>query len=353
MSRVETMRKLRTDQTGMVSIMVTLILMIVITLIIIGFATTANRNQREALDRQLGAQAYYAAESGINAAVRVLRANPGAAVDGDANDCKSFTSRNSISTVLKNDASGQPQVTYTCLLVSPKSQNISQASVPVNTPYTAHIDGGAIAYGSLTFSWDKGSSFASPSCPVIGTFPAAASWNCNFALLRVDIVPASNGSLSRINDAVSIFMQPSMTASTVSPPTKGITFGDPSNQSAITTAGCNSGATCRTTITFPNAADQVNQYYVRVSAQYGNAEQLKIGGTTVSGTKATFNGYPTIDATGKATDVTRRIQVQINVNTAQGSAPTLPNFAVQSTSSVCKSFATGNGISTPTLCSTP
>jgi Tfp pilus assembly protein PilX len=53
-------------QAGMVAIMVTMILMIVISLIVVGFAQISRRNQRQALDRQLSTQAFYAAETGVN-----------------------------------------------------------------------------------------------------------------------------------------------------------------------------------------------------------------------------------------------------------------------------------------------
>ena len=62
-----TQSKNRLNEEGIVSIVVTLIIMIVLTLIVTGFAQLARREQREALDRQLSAQASYAAESGINA----------------------------------------------------------------------------------------------------------------------------------------------------------------------------------------------------------------------------------------------------------------------------------------------
>jgi len=65
---------LQRNQSGMVSIMVTMILMIVMSLIVVGFAQVSRRNQRVALDRQLSTQAFYAAESGVNDAREFLDA---------------------------------------------------------------------------------------------------------------------------------------------------------------------------------------------------------------------------------------------------------------------------------------
>ena len=61
-------KQLKNNEQGLVAIVVTLIIMLVLTLIVTGFAQLARREQREALDRQLASQALYAAESGVNAA---------------------------------------------------------------------------------------------------------------------------------------------------------------------------------------------------------------------------------------------------------------------------------------------
>jgi Tfp pilus assembly protein PilX len=59
-------RQSTSRQAGMVSIMVTMILMVVLSLIVIGFAQIARRNSRQSLDRQLSTSAFYAAEAGVN-----------------------------------------------------------------------------------------------------------------------------------------------------------------------------------------------------------------------------------------------------------------------------------------------
>lgn len=44
--------------------MITIVMMVVISLIVVGFTQVANRNRRQSLDRQLSTQAFYVAESG-------------------------------------------------------------------------------------------------------------------------------------------------------------------------------------------------------------------------------------------------------------------------------------------------
>ena len=47
----------RAKQRGMASIIITMITMVIITLIVLGFATLSRREQRQSLDRQLSTQA--------------------------------------------------------------------------------------------------------------------------------------------------------------------------------------------------------------------------------------------------------------------------------------------------------
>lgn len=76
MTQKANMTPLHSNQAGLVSFMVVTIIMIVLTLIVLAFARLVQREQVQTLDRQLNAQAFYAAESGINDAVRELSANP-------------------------------------------------------------------------------------------------------------------------------------------------------------------------------------------------------------------------------------------------------------------------------------
>jgi len=53
-------------QVGFVSIIVAAVLMVLLSLITIGFSKIMQREQRQSIDRQLSAQAFYAAETAIN-----------------------------------------------------------------------------------------------------------------------------------------------------------------------------------------------------------------------------------------------------------------------------------------------
>ncbi len=61
-------------QDGFASIVIAIIMVIVLSLITVGFAQLMRTEQRSALDKQLSSQAYYAAETGVNDAAKALNA---------------------------------------------------------------------------------------------------------------------------------------------------------------------------------------------------------------------------------------------------------------------------------------
>ena len=63
-------------EQGFVAIIVAALIMIILSLITIGFTRIMQREQRQSLDRQLSRQALYAAESGINDVYSSLKNNP-------------------------------------------------------------------------------------------------------------------------------------------------------------------------------------------------------------------------------------------------------------------------------------
>src|SRR4051812_1988899 len=104
---------LHTDARGVVSIIVTILIMLVLSLIILGFAQLVRREQRQSLDRQLSTQAFYAAETGVNDAIKALN---NSVLTGKKSDCDP-DGLGLGANVNKLDASGT--VSYVCVLVNP------------------------------------------------------------------------------------------------------------------------------------------------------------------------------------------------------------------------------------------
>lgn len=319
----------RSDQRGMVSILVSMIMILVITLIVLGFAQVTRRNQRESLDNQLSTQAFYAAETGINDARPLVQAYNGPP-PLKATNC-SGASTLGLTTKAKLNADGS--VAYTCLNVT---------NIEPNLQYKTLANGRALAVplntnGSLStlkLSWTTDGPNADASKCINGgngatdTFPPSTGWTCSYGMLRLDLMQDTGqaGAAATADNTLTFFLKPnsvsdSYTISAFNGATKGI---------VLRTACVTATKTCTATISLaPGVAAASNTYYARLTAVYNDLQHVTINGPS----GITFSGaQATIDVTGKAQDVLRRVQVRIPLigSTIQAVA------AVQSTGSICK-----------------
>ena len=342
---------LQKDQRGLVSFMVTIIMMLVISLIVIGFTQVTNRNRREQLDRQLSTQAFYAAESGVNAAIakiNVAISTPGGVMP--QNTCSSVvvggypTSETNLSIT--------PKVGYTCILVNPVVPSIitnaSQQTSSVFPLNPVNSAGVSTNLTQLTFTWStpQGVAASNFNCQSIGRFPKssiAVPYMCAFGMLRVDLMyGASGGSAVELAPkTVTLFMQPLVTG--ISSPTISdfVSLGSPKG---IIVGAQYDGASKKTytaKVSLAGAA-QTTQYYARITTLYRDSPRIVVGGSYL-GTPVSFkDAQAIIDVTGKAQDVLRRVQVTVPIHQYDS---IIPEGAVQSTTDVCKRFSTYPGSS--------
>jgi Tfp pilus assembly protein PilX len=337
-----------TDQRGMVSIMVTMIMMLIISLIVIGFAQVVRRNQNEALDRQLSTQAFYAADSGVNDTVKTIKAVLAAGGAPTAKTNCDPSAAYPANPVLQSDSSGNPTVSYTCLTVDPNGPDIqltakngASAVVPINS---TQADGTPMNTASLDFSWqvDSGGNTSTAACnDAGGAFPpttGATSWGCDFAVLRVDLMQdtgAAPDAATLAGQTVTYFFKPGTGAGSVTTSS----FAAP--QAVIGVANC-VGSSCKITLTLSGGA-QGQKYYTRLTTLYRDAPTVTIAGTLTNGSTAHFSGaQAVIDVTGKARDVLRRLQARVPL-TAQADS-TLPSNSLQTTGSICKRYTAAPGL---------
>lgn len=319
----------KVNEQGIVAIFVTMILMLVITLIVIGFSQVARRNQREALDRQLSTQAYYAAESGVNAAAKYFSGNPGSQIDTlTGGDCTDATLPITVPIPISSG------ISTPCLMVNAQPASLVANPVTQDSNIVWHVqDAGGSTYNGLTFTWAADGGSNATSCTTVANHPSHDTWNCKFAILRVDIVPAGTGNLGSLNSntAKTVFMTPTSAAS--GPLTTGTT--------AIPNAVNVVGTTCSTTtnqcsVKILAAGLGASEYYVRITTLYQDSASVSLTSTTVlqpTGGAKFKDGQAIIDSTGQAQDERRRIQVRIPLVRAEDN---LPLFGVVSTQSVCK-----------------
>ena len=324
-------------EVGIVSIMVTMVMLIVISLIVLGFAEISRTEQRNTTDDQLSTEAYYAAESGINDAMAVINNNynPGQPLFSKPNCTIPTTTPYN---VLKgeNKMNTIDNVSYTCLIINPTPLTLSVSAKPSSTviPITSKTK-----ITNLTLNWQlaSGSNGVVDSCSnALGHFPDITHWKCNYPVLRVDLLDA-NGGLARggsddwSTDTATMFFVP--------------TFGGSVSTANLSSRGGVFAALCAPAGTSPSCTSTINlgrgghYYYMRVTTLYKTNSEL-----TISANRGvTFEGAQVvIDSTGKAQDILRRIQVAVDLTDAN--AFEVPSGALITEDSVCKQFGVAPGI---------
>lgn len=316
------------NQQGIVSIVVTIILMIILTLIVLSFAKISRREGRNALDRQLSTQAFYAAESGINDARKVLKAwvtssDPKIKTDY-MDDCTAFAAAASPSITLPGVLSGSGAASYTCLFVDPSPPTIKYVKSDAQHIFPLE-DAGGTPLNTMEIYWDDGSGGSNfAGCPAPKTNPTVLpAANCHAPVLRLELVDAS--APATLTTSKVFFLYPSSSSG-------GTLDYSGSATGSTAQANCSAGAPqeqCKIQITGMPAL----KYYVRIKNIYRPAV-LTI--TANNGAAQLIGAQALIDATGKATDVERRIQVRVQANDLAGN---IPLYGLQATDRICKKFS--------------
>jgi hypothetical protein len=323
---------LNKDQSGFAAFAITMIMMIVLSLIVLGFAASARNEQRRALDNQLSMAAYYASESGINDAYAVIKSDLANGTSLPAqNTCTG--AYNTTSNVLESNAG----VAYTCLLVNPTPPSLEYAPISTGHGQVVPVFGSKNeTITSIKISWQQDGLTAAANfsgCPgsTINSFYPEASWptNCSAGVLQVDIVPASGwiseSTLQTVTQTV--FLEPVNGASNSSNVVNG-------NIDGVKCSAPPSGGEydCSETLTGLGQAG----YYLRFIPIYKNAD-VSITAYNSSRTQLNLkNAQVLIDSTGKASDELRRVQERVSINPLGNND--VPINALQAKDGICKMF---------------
>ena len=335
------------NEEGIVSIVVTMIIMIVLSLIVTGFAQLARREQRESLDRQLSTQASYAAESGINAlraALPYIENDSRTECDGEIKFSANAPSVSLAESDLGNNSS------YTCLLFDkkPKSliyQNVNSDDAVVAPLSLQDSSGNPIPLNNLAISWKaKNGPTAVKENNKIGDFPAATDWGSAIGILRLDLIAIPNSGpigteFLDSSSTKSFLLQPQQNSGDTIKGYNEIASGN------VIGVQCNANSGCTFTIT----GLTLQKYYLRMRSIY-NTSSVTLNGNIISGGSNTDSGFSgaqiEIDSTGKATDVLKRIKVRIEDPSSQLgaiSSLTFPEYVFSSQESLCKRLTLAPG----------
>jgi hypothetical protein len=345
--------KTRLNQAGIASIIVTMFIMVVIGLLVLGFAKITRREQRQSLDRQLNTQAFYAAESGAHDAQDYINAQlnlgnpPSTYTVTTCTGPTSFPVKASVSNTIDATTS------YSCVLIDPTPTDLEWTYVSEGGSVTFPVKPGpGLTIDTITFGWhDPGatsptytSGCANSLTPSTLPKVTTTDWTCEAGALRVDITSLKN--LTRddlINNTINAVLYPAV-------PSSGFTSLPYATVQAAGIHGaiggvkCNPAATprhCSVTITGLDGAFPANTggYYVRIRPIY-RAASIYINGELAfgAGTAKLVGAQAVVDVTGKATDILKRLRVRVPITGSGTKENTIFDYAIESADSICKVY---------------
>lgn len=303
------------QQRGFVSIVVCLIIMVILSLITVGFARLMSREQRQAIDRQLSTQAFYAAESGVNDAI--LRSS--VLLFYDKPLCSTELGGGTDGVINKEiDPIGPIRETCVTVDESPNSFVFNPISTDVNAPMVFQLYGidAAGARHNVTdvdIEWGQAVGNTGPDLFRPGassTLPAQTAWTSRTGMLKVTLVYYTNGdSRAQLLDKMAVaYLNP-------------ITGGAPdvdyaqiigNGAGAIAAGGCDATTSrCRVRITnLPTTAPLFDTTIYMVISSVYRANNVTIKGFDIADQLDLKYAQVLVDSTGRAGDVLRRIQVR-------------------------------------------
>ena len=344
------------NELGAASIIVTMITMIIISLIVIGFATISRRIQQASVNTQLSTQAFYAAESGVEDARKVILSalSAGNTVPGKTS-CNTNTDGPGYSP--NYPAPGGPvqlgpsanNVSYTCLLVNPTPTTLYYTGVSENQSIIVPVSsiGGSLPspINAIHVTWSPTTSVVgNPAtiCPntTVNSFKPEPNWTCDYGLLDVSMAPTDVSPLTRVylnTNSIHSFFEP-FGNSQVGKFSYAGNYRGFANKPLVTPANCGTSSytSCEVDIENLQASGNLNSrsFVLRISSLY-RPSNITITAYTTWGAQIAFgNSQALIDATGNANGVLRRIQVRLPISKYANA----PSYSLESNGGVCKRF---------------
>ncbi len=336
-------KNLKNDERGIATIVISLLIILLLTLIVLAMSRNANREQRQALDRQLNSQAFYAAESGVNDTIKYV-STPG--IDDDKTDCGKVDDAGDgeIYPGIKNIVDTTGPISYSCVLYDKTPSPLSKA-VGTNDSWIVPIQAKSGGVDQLTFSWNaiggEGTADDNFSNCVDTNKDTHLNVNdyynlqkCKAGFLRVELInPISADRQALIGQDMVIFLAPGDSSSHI---TRGDNVGKKAGK--IYTAKCDDTTNKCTAMISGIGLSGSQKLYLRLKSIY-KQNQVEVSGKynapDGSATEVQFaNAQVMIDSTGKANDILKRIKVYVPINPQAGYK--YPEFAIQTNDKICK-----------------
>ena len=316
--------KLRNNEKGVISIIVTMVFIIVVGLIVLGFGEISRNQSRQTLDNQLSTASYYAAQSGINTILDKIINNQ----TFINSECVPSVSNLGIISFNSNSSSKITCATWTnkvsTLMWDDISVNKSQtAYIPLTGPYTLIVKWHNVGNSAI---------IADSNCD--GKFYDSVSWSskCPSAgVLRLNISsglgPSCTDRYCLNNNSQTYFLIPQFSTDDI---TQDFTYDKKPvryySKDLTFKINCTNSNPCK---------------YINMRSIYSDSG-VKI--TNLTG--AQFDGsQASIDVTAVTNGVARRVVAQANI--AQNSPVSSSDFSIVSTKSLCKNVKVSNTDGSP------
>lgn len=359
------------NQKGLASIFISMIMMIVIALIVLGFAQYADKEASQVLNRQLSTAAFYVAESGVNEVASVFK-NDGFNLP-EKNTCTNSSDPQSYI----QQVGDNPNVSIPCLLVYADTNHLRN-NLPLGSSWITPVNG-ANSIDYLNISWQNPNintslphindcfGVASSSdlsninqSPPYNLGPTMSMTNrrvpygygqsCDAGIIKVDLVSANN-----LNQSYTYYFYPQPVGkyggstnptNTIITPYSDNTEGIPLPGSC---PGSNSLSSEYCNVTIDLSGLKASAYYLRIKTFYLPAD-IEISAlssspptttptTTIPSFISLTGDQIVADVTGKVNDVLQRIRVNMSPNTTgTNGSGVVPNSALSITQSICKQF---------------
>lgn len=334
-----------TQEQGFASIVVALILLLVLSLLTVGFAELARHEQSNALSKQLSNQAYYAAETGVNDASKDIETGNITTSNTSTTQCMTAPNAKNAGTQqlppaalsANSNIDATNGVDYTCLLVDLQPPLLAKTLGKFeawNTTFstTSDLEKFTISWGSTDSNRTNFTTGASTE------FASESQWTTDHRppVLRVSFTPLDDLSADGIAaNMFSIYLYPSDHGSnTVSYST------DRADKGAIVPGQCNvhPNATYPCSVTIKDIQHLVpNETYLLQIVDYYDTANIVVGKAVDTTNKEVHfvDSQAVIDVTGRAKNVLKRIQVRKPLS---GNQMDLPD--ILQAQSLCKRFDT-------------
>ena len=342
------------DENGLAAIIIVTVLIVLLSLITVGFSRLMSRSTNDSLNNQLSASAGYAAQSGVNDALKYIK-------DQYTADPTSQVSANSCNQLLNGALADQTNIStdgttkVTCLLVNPTPKDLVYQQIPEDGSQVVKLNTSA-SLDSLMVSW-RSNDNTKRGFPAGLSLTSIDSWGTNNPILRVSLYPIPQSKLVAGVAAKTFFLFPRSASATFTHISSygGGAVADgsivPVNCGNKSPAPFNGSADYDCNTTFDNLSSALapspTYFYVRLTPLYNNAD-LKIKANDSTKNALSFNhDQAVIDVTAKAGAAVKRVQERVDTNlegtNISPSADAIPEVALRTALSLCKRLNVTSG----------